>query len=400
MICCYFKMLGLVERIGIRKNLSWRSFFVTHAGFEYCMIVDLCVHIVHKKHKSALAKSRNYNKLFHKQQPGQNDMKDLSTNYLGLQLKNPLLVGSCGLTNSLDKIKECADNNVGGVVLKSLFEEQILAELNQNVESYSADYPGSYDYIREYTRENVVSEYLSLIGDAKRETDIPIIASINCVSGDEWVSFAKSAQDAGADALEINISLLPSDPRKKSEEYEQVYFEVLEKVAELVTIPISLKMSKYSSSLANLVSRLSWSGKVKGFVLFNRYYRPDFDIENLQVHSAPVFSTPEEISTSLRWIALLSSMVDEDFAASTGVHDAKGLIKQLLAGANAVQVVSAVYNRGPGCIQEMLSELEMWMEGKKYSSIGDFRGKLSYQDEEGNGALQRIQYMKYFAGIE
>lgn len=327
-------------------------------------------------------------------------MKDLSTNYLGLQLKNPIIVGSCGLTSSLDKIVEFADNNAGAVVLKSLFEEQILAELNQNVESYSADYPGAYDYIREYTRENAVGDYLQLIRDAKSKVNIPIIASINCASSKEWVSFAKSVEDAGADALEINISLLPSNPQKKSDDYEKVYFEVLEQVAGLISIPIALKMSRYSSALANLVSRLSWTGKVGGFVLFNRYYRPDFDIENLTVHSAPVFSTPEEISTTLRFIALLSDKVDNDFAASTGAHDGKGLIKLLLAGANAVQVVSTLYNNGAAHIGTMLTELEEWMERKSFDSIEDFRGKLAYKDYDDSNALLRVQYMRYFAGIE
>lgn len=327
------------------------------------------------------------------------DMKDLSTNYLGLKLKNPIIVGSCGLTNSVEKIKELADNNAGAVVLKSLFEEQILAELNENIEAYNTDYPDAFDYVRQYTRDNVVSEYLGLIRDAKKEADIPIIASINCVSSDEWVSFARSVEKEGADALEINISLLPSDPNKKSQDYEQIYFDVLEKVSDLVSIPIALKMSRYSSSLANLVSRLSWTGKVAGFVLFNRYYRPDFDIETFKVHSAPVLSTPEEISTSLRFIALLAHRVEKDFAASTGVHDSEGVIKMLLAGANAVQVVSAIYKNGPSYVGDLVKGLEEWMERKSFGSIDEFRGKLAYQKDE-DSSLQRIQYMKYFAGIE
>jgi len=326
-------------------------------------------------------------------------MKDLSTKYLGLHLKNPIIVGSCGLTNSVDKIKELADNNAGAVVLKSLFEEQILAELDQNIESYNTDYPDAFDYVREYTRDNAVSEYLTLVGEAKKEVDIPVIASINCVSSDEWVSFAKSVEQEGADALEINISLLPSDPQKSSDDYEKIYFDVLEKVGDLVTIPIALKMSKYSSSLANLVSRLSWTGKAAGFVLFNRYYRPDFDIDTLKVHSAPVLSTPEELSTSLRWIALLSERVDNDFAASTGVHDSDAVIKQLLAGAIAVQVVSAIYKNGTSYLAELVKGLEDWMEKHSFTSISEFRGKLAYSNDD-DSSLQRIQYMKYFAGIE
>ncbi|MBM9606352.1 dihydroorotate dehydrogenase-like protein [Desulfopila inferna] len=327
-------------------------------------------------------------------------MKDLSTNYLGLRLKNPLIVGSCGLTGSVDKISELADNNAGAIVLKSLFEEQILAELHQNIESYNTDYPEAFDYVKGYTRDNAVSAYLDLLSGAKQKTQIPIIASINCVSDSEWVSFAKSVENAGADALEINISLLPSQSHKRSVEYEKVYFDVLEKVAALISIPIALKMSRYSSSLANLVARLSWTGKVAGFVLFNRYYRPDFDIENLTVRSAPVFSTPEELATPLRWIALLSNRVGQDFAASTGVHDSAGLIKQLLAGAKAVQVVSSIYTNGAPHITEILKGLEEWMDRKTFNTINDFRGMLSYQDDNDSSGLQRIQFMKNFAGIE
>jgi dihydroorotate dehydrogenase (fumarate) len=326
-------------------------------------------------------------------------MKDLSTKYLGLQLKNPVIVGSSGLTDSADKIKDLADNNAGAVVLKSLFEEQVLAELSKNLTNYTADYPDAFDYIREYTRENSVSAYLSLISAAKKAVQIPVIASINCVSGKEWVAFAKSVQNAGADALEINISLLPSDPRKKCTDYEKIYFDVLEQVTSLVSIPVALKMSIYSSALANLITRLSWTGKVAGFVLFNRYFRPDFDIDNLTVRPANIFSTPEEIVMPLRWIALLAGNVGSDLAASTGVHNSAGLIKQLLAGAAAVQVVSAIYKNGPAYINELINGLAGWMESKSYDRISDFRGKLSTASSEDSAALQRIQFMKYFGGI-
>jgi dihydroorotate dehydrogenase (fumarate) len=327
-------------------------------------------------------------------------MKDLSTNYLGLQLKNPIIIGACTQTYSLDKIKEFADHNAGAVVLKSLFEEQILTDLSRNIESYDTGYPGIYDYVREYTRDSAVSEYLTLLKEAKNSVDIPVIASINCVSGDEWVSFAKSIESEGADALEINLSLLPSDTQKTSEDYENVYFDVLDKVGSIISIPIALKMSKYSSSLANLITRLGWTNKVAGFVLFNRYYRPDFNIDKLTVRSAPIFSTPEEISTSLRWIALLSGKVDQDFAASTGVHSSEGVIKQLLAGANAVQVVSAIYKNGPAYIEELLAGLEQWMDEKSFAAIDDFRGKLSNKEGDDASALQRINFMKYYSGIK
>ncbi len=326
-------------------------------------------------------------------------MNDLSVKYLGLQLKNPVIVGSCGLTHSVDKIRELADNNAAAVVLKSLFEEQIQAELSSNLESYNTDYPEASDYVRAYTRGNAVQEYIALIADAKKAVDIPIIASINCVSGDEWVSFAKSVEQAGADALELNISLLPSNPRLSSQESENLYFSIVDKVSAMVSIPIALKISKYSSSLANLITRLSWKERIGGFVLFNRFSNPDVDIVNLRVKSAEIFTSPTENTDTLRWLALLSGVIEKDLVASTGIHDDAGLIKQLLVGASAVQVVSTIYRNGPGQIDAMLDGLRRWMEEKSFASIADFRGKLSYEQADNPAAFERIQFMKYYGGI-
>jgi len=326
-------------------------------------------------------------------------MKDLSVTYLGLQLKNPIIVGSCGLTHSAAKIRELAANNAAAVVLKSLFEEQIQAELKSNLESYYTDYPEASDYVRAYTRGNAVQEYIALISEVKNTTDIPVIASINCVSGDEWVSFARSVEQAGADALELNISLLPSNPRLTSQEHENLYAGILDKIAAKVSIPIALKISKYSSSLANLVTRLSWKEKIGGFVLFNRFFNPDVDIDTLRVKPAEIFTTPEQNADTLRWIALLSGVIDKDLVASTGIHDSAGLIKQLLVGASAVQVVSTLYKNGPGHIGVMLDGLTRWMEEKSYDRIADFRGKLSYEQAENPAAFERIQFMKYYGGI-
>ena len=326
-------------------------------------------------------------------------MKNLTTKYLGLELKNPIIAGSCGLTGSVDKIKELAEAGVGAVVLKSLFEEQIEAELKQNIDVYQTDYPEAYDYVKQYTRESAVSEYLEMISTVKKDTSIPIIASLNCVSAAEWTSFAKKIEQAGADALEINISLLPSDPRKSSTDYEDVYFDVINKVAEGLSIPIAMKMSSYSSALASLVSRLHWSGKVSGFVLFNRYYKPDIDIAKLELKSAGVFSGPGEISDPLRWIALLSGMIENDFAGSTGVHDSEGAVKMLLAGASAFQVVSTLYQNGTGRVAEIISGLESWMDEHSFTSLDQFRGRLSYDMQDDQSHFERIQFMKHYSGI-
>ena len=327
------------------------------------------------------------------------DMKDLSTQYLGLDLKNPVIIGSCGFTHSVSKIKELADHGAGAVVLKSLFEEQIQAELSANLENYNADYPGATDYIREYTRGNEVDEYLQLIAGAKKAVNIPVIASINCVSASEWVSFAKSIEQQGADAIELNISLLPSNPKLTSADNEKKYLEIIDAVSDMVSIPLTLKMSHYSASLANLLVKLSWTDKVAGFVLFNRYYSPDIDIDKMVVKSANVLSTPAEISGPLRWIALMSGLIEKDLVASTGVHDSEGAIKQLLAGAAAVQIVSTIYNNGAAQIGTILQGLEAWMEQKSFSSLADFRGKLSYAQATEPAVFERTQFMKYYGGL-
>lgn len=320
---------------------------------------------------------------------------------MGLKLKNPIIVGSSGLTNSVENIIEIEKNGAAAVVLKSLFEEQInFAATNTIQQDETINlYPEADDYIRNYTRQNDVSNYLKLISGAKEKVSIPIIASINCISGDEWVSFAKSIEDAGADALELNVFVLPSDENRSAADNEAVYFEVINKVLSQVTIPVSLKISYYFSSLAKMATTLSWKG-IKGLVLFNRFFSPDIDIENLEVKTSNVFSTPAELAISLRWVAMLSSRVKCDLAASTGVHDGKAVIKQLLAGARAVQIASVLYKKGFREISSMLEDIENWMDRKNFTSIEEFNGKMSVDKMQNPASFERVQFMKHFSGIE
>ena len=328
-------------------------------------------------------------------------MVNLETSYMGLKLKNPLIVGSSGLTNSVENIIEIARHGAGAVVLKSLFEEQIMnaASLTLSQNPGSNAYPEAEDYIRNYTREKDVTRYLDLIEESKKAVDIPVIASINCISNTEWINFAKLIEQAGADGLEINVFVLPSNPDNDSEKNEAVYFELIEKIMAVVNIPVALKISYYFSSLAQMVMKLSWTG-VKGIVLFNRFFSPDIDIEHLEVKSSNVFSTPAEITTSLRWIAMLSNRVHCDLAASTGVHDGVGLIKQLLAGAKAVQVASVLYKKGFQEIDSILETLSGWMDRKNFNTLDDFIGKMSIDEADNPAAYERVQFMKHFSGIE
>ncbi|MGM0566591.1 MAG: dihydroorotate dehydrogenase-like protein [Bacteroidota bacterium] len=327
-------------------------------------------------------------------------MADLSTTYLGLKLKNPVIVGSSGLTNSLEKIKNAEQNGAGAVVLKSLFEEQILYNIHEaKNESIPSNYPEAADYISNYTQTQQVDKYLKLIKDAKANTTIPVIASINCVSDQEWTSFASKIQDAGADALELNIFVLPSDNKQSGADNEKVYFKILDKILKEVDMPVAVKVSYYFSGLARFLTKLSWTG-IKGIVLFNRFFSPDIDIDTFKIKATNVYSTPEELPISLRWVAMLSEQVHCDIAASTGVHDAKALIKQLLAGANAVQMSSIFYKKGFEVIPGMLEELESWMNKHNFSTIKDFNGKMSFKRAENPAAYERVQFMKHFSGIE
>lgn len=326
-------------------------------------------------------------------------MVNLSTNYLGLPLKSPVIVGSCGLTNNVSKIEEIATAGAGAVVLKSLFEEQILAELKDQLEDYNTDYPDAVDYVSQHNRDNNLDKYLGLIKNSKAAVNIPIIASVNCVSGNEWVDFAKQIESAGADAIELNISLLPSDPKKDGTEAEKRYATVIDKVAAAVQIPLSLKMGCYSSGLSKLLTELSWKNNFAGFVLFNRFFRPDINITKQEITSADLFSHPSELSESLRWIALLANRLEKDCVAGTGIHDAEALIKQLLAGATAGQVVSTLYNNSISSITEINNGLSKWMEDNGYNSLADFRGKLGYTKTDNPAFYERTQFMKYYGGI-
>ncbi|NPD45842.1 MULTISPECIES: dihydroorotate dehydrogenase-like protein [unclassified Lentimicrobium] len=325
---------------------------------------------------------------------------DLSVNYMGLKLKNPIIVGSSGLTNSVEKIRDLERQGAGAVVLKSLFEEQILMEQEKANDQNDFDYPEAMDYMKAYAEEYTYADFIQLIRGAKAAVDIPVIASVNCVSMGKWTEFAKKIEDAGADALEINISLLPSDIYKTSAQNEKTYFDIIEAVRKQVNIPIALKMSHYSAGLAHLIRQLSFTKMVDAFVLFNRYYAPDINIDDYSITSAGVLSRPENISDSLRWVALLSGKIKTPIAASTGVHEGEDVIKQILAGAEAVQVVSTLYKHGIVQLSKMLKDIETWMTEKGYTNLDDFRGEISYEKFDEPQAFERIQFMKYFGGFE
>jgi len=332
-------------------------------------------------------------------------MAELTTKYLGLTLRNPIVIGSSGLTDSVNKIVELDKNGVGAVVLKSLFEEQIMLEADHRLKKAEADgmlyseYSETLDYIDVFIKEKELGSYLQLIHDAKSKVEIPIIASVNCVSTMEWTSFAKQIEEAGADALELNIFVMPFDPDKACSDNELRYYEILKKVKRTVNIPVSEKISPYFSNLGKVILHLE-EFDADGVVLFNRFASPDIDIDNLKITAADVFSTPQEIANSLRWIAIMANRTKVDLAASTGIHDGAAIIKQLLAGATVTQVTSSIYKHGPHYVNEMLNFVHDWMEKHGFNYIEQFRGKLSQAASEHPDVYERMQFMRYFSEIK
>ncbi len=332
-------------------------------------------------------------------------MADLSTKYLGLTLRNPIVAGSSGITNSVEEIVKLENGGVGAVVLKSIFEEQILLEADYRIkqaqadEMSYADFSETLDYIDLHIKEKELGSYLNLIHDAKNKVNIPIIASINAVTTHEWTSFAKTIEEAGADALELNIFVMPFSLDKNCEDNEQAYYEILKKVKAQVNIPVSVKISPYFSNLGKVIRNLEAYG-ADGVVLFNRFSNPDIDIEKIKVTHTDILSHSSDMVNTLRWIAIMAKRVKLSLAASTGIHDGAAVVKQLLAGADVTQVTSALYEHGPSYVLEMLKFVDDWMESKGFNYVAQFRGKLSQQTNDNPDVYERMQFMKYFGDIK
>ncbi|MFH1438409.1 MAG: dihydroorotate dehydrogenase-like protein [Pseudomonadota bacterium] len=327
-------------------------------------------------------------------------MTDLRTTYMGLELDNPLVVASCSLSKTLEGIRKCADAGAGAVVLKSIFEEQISGEMKKmEPDPWIQWHSEAFQYTSNLGMELGPREYLKLIGQAKAKTSFPIIASLNCISQKWWGDFAQQVEAAGADALELNISFMPSDPGRSPADIEKQYCSILEETKKLIRIPVAVKIGPYFTSVAAMAGALDLRGAA-ALVLFNRFFRFDIDIENLKISAGHRFSSAEEINRSLRWMSLLSGRVRCDLAASTGVHDHEGVIKQLLAGATVVQLCSTLYINGLTQIGAIRGRVEEWMKAKDFASVSDFRGKMSQLQSDKPELYERLQYIKSLVGIE
>ncbi|MCU4165854.1 dihydroorotate dehydrogenase-like protein [Carboxylicivirga caseinilyticus] len=325
-------------------------------------------------------------------------MRNLSTTYLGIPIKNPIVIGSSGLASTIGGIKKLAEAGAAAIVLKSIFEEEIVAEAEQTigqqlgVDDNNLEFFDYYDY---QVKQETLEKYVSLINEAKEAVDIPIIASINCTSYSEWISYAKKFEEAGVDGIELNIFKLPYDVEASAESIEKIYFEIVEKVKHYIKVPVGIKLGSYFTNMGNVLACLS--KKADGLILFNRFTSLDFDIENDQVVSGKVYSNPEDFAMSLRWISILSPVVKSDLIASTGIHEYTTLVKMIMAGASAVELVSSVYKEGPEIIRWMLDETEKWMERRGYESLNDFKGRMSQSQSNNPEMFERVQFMRYFS---
>ncbi len=326
-------------------------------------------------------------------------MANLETKYAGLTLRNPIIASSSGVTDSVSRVQKLEKAGVGAVVLKSIFEEEILLEMEELIQNMTARpfvYPETMDYMDEDPHEDLIRAYLSLISECKKAVKIPVIASINAISNQKWTYLASEIEEAGADALELNLFALPSKLGEDSAKMEENYLAIVkEVVSQVKNIPVTVKISHYFTALGSMIEKFAEAG-AKGVVLFNRYYSADIDIENEVLTSDFILSNNNEIALPMRWVGLMSDKVNVDLAATTGIHTGKDVVKLLLAGAPAVQVATALYQHDFSVVGEMTSFLEKWMKEKGYKSIEDFKGKMAHKSTGSTESWERVQFMKEF----
>lgn len=322
---------------------------------------------------------------------------DLTTTYMGLRLKNPLVPSSSPLMRNKDDIRRMEDAGAAAIVLHSLFEEQILRE-SQMLDSYLTQGTDTFAEALSYFPEAPAYQtgpeaYLEHVSWAKRSLDIPVIASLNGVSTGGWITYASELEKAGADALELNVYYLPTDMELGGEEVEQIYLDVLKDVKTAVSIPVAMKLSPYFSSMANMGKKLGDAG-ADGLVLFNRFYQPDLDPETLEIVPHLVLSNSNELRLPLRWIAILYGRVPSDLALTTGIHNVEDILKGLMAGASATMMTSELLQHGVNRIGELLIGLETWLIEHEYDSVAQMQGSLSQINCAEPAAFERANYMR------
>lgn len=323
-----------------------------------------------------------------------------NTKYLGLDLKSPVIAGSCGLTASVDNLCKLEAAGAGAVVVKSVFEEQIIYDIKRNTHIMAPvdNYGASYEYIAQHVADDSLERHFTLIREAKKSLSIPVIGSVNCYSHENWLTYAKKFEEAGCDALELNMAILPYETSLSSDDVERTFNNIIQTLKKSVSIPISIKVGPYFTDMAKFMQQLSWTG-IGGITMFNKSLEVDIDIESEKTTNASVLSSPESLYNTLRWTAILSKKLRCDLSATTGVSTSDDVVKLLLAGAKTVQVASCLYRNGVEYMRNLNEGLGQWMRKKGYDSIDQFRGKLAVRPNETASMVMRTQFMHYFAEI-
>lgn len=327
-------------------------------------------------------------------------MAEIRTVLCGLHLKSPIIVGSSGKTGSAAHVAELAAAGAGAVVLKSIFEEQILDEAAREAGKGGIVY-GQEDldgYIKFYEKKHSIAQYVRLVRDSKAACSIPVIASVNAASGKEWQNIASELADAGADAIQLNLFVSPFGDVDGQARIEDIYTDTVRAVKAITKLPVMAKIGSYFTNIPGIVGALRQAG-ADGVVLFNRYYTPDFDIEKLSALPSSTLSQPSEYLVPLRWVSLLSRSAGLPLVGASGIHEGKALIKMLLAGAPAVEVVSTVYRHGVKQIAAMNDTLAAWMDAHGHATIESFRGAMAVEHGANRSALERFHYMKTYGGV-
>lgn len=324
-------------------------------------------------------------------------MLDLTTTYMGLHLKNPLVASASPLSKKLDTVWRLQDAGAAAIVMYSLFEEQITHEsyeLDHYLERGTHSYAEALSYFPDLDSYNIGPDsYLEHIHRIKRTVQIPVIGSLNGISSGGWVDYAGKIEQAGADALELNIYYLPTDPNLSSAEIEDEYVQLVRDVRAKVHIPLALKLSPFFTALPHIARRFAGAG-ANGLVLFNRFYQPDFDLDMLEVVPNLTLSTSHELRLPLRWIALLFGRIEADFALTSGVHTAQDVLKAIMAGASVTMMTSTLLEHGIGRLATILADLQAWMDEHAYTSISEMKGSMSQQAVAEPAAFERANYLK------
>jgi dihydroorotate dehydrogenase (fumarate) len=336
-------------------------------------------------------------------------MVDLTTNYLGLTLKNPLVASASPLSQKIEIVRQLEDAGVSAVVMYSLFEEQIIADslrlhrdLSQGTDSFAEAMTylpdlTAYSDLRQY---NIGPEvYVENLYNLRQAVEIPVIGSLNGITNGGWIEYAHKIQEAGADALELNIYNLPTDPEMTSSALEERYIDLVRSIRASIKIPIAVKLSPFFTALPNFAKRLTEAG-VNGLVLFNRFYQPDFDLDELEVVPRLVLSSSQELRLPLRWIAILYGRIPVDFALTSGIHTPEDIIKATMAGASACMMASTLLKYGIGHAAELLAGIQSWMEVNEYESITQMKGSMSQQAVAEPAAFERANYIKVLSSFD